>query len=105
MQNGYKIGLSASPISRDHICYDGKKFCCRITVILSNPRLGNASSACKIPLNKETVLYYIYRYSRDNSVTFGLQAGFKLFILQAIHLQAEHDPRTRILQQVTGDTV
>ena len=55
------------------------------------------------PLNKETVLYYIYRYSRDNSVTFGLQAGFKLFILQAIHLQAEHDPRTRILQHVTGD--
>ena len=55
------------------------------------------------PLNKETVLFHIYRYSRDNSVTFGLQAGFKLFILQSIHLLAEHDPRTRILQHVTGD--
>ncbi|MGP1576701.1 MAG: hypothetical protein ACTTH7_04305 [Treponema sp.] len=55
------------------------------------------------PLSKETVLYHIYHYSRDTSVIFGLQAGFKLFILQAIHLQADFDPKTRILQHVTGD--
>lgn len=55
------------------------------------------------PLNKETVLFHIYRYSRDNSVTFGLQAGFKLFILEAIHLQADYDPKTRKLQYVAGD--
>ena len=55
------------------------------------------------PLNKETVLFHIYRYSRDNSLTFGLQAGFKLFILEAIHLQADYDPKTRKLQYVAGD--
>ena len=55
------------------------------------------------PLNKETVLFHIYRYSRDNSVTFGLQAGFKLFILEALHLQADYDPKTRKLQYVAGD--
>ena len=54
-------------------------------------------------LNKETVLFHIYRYSRDNSLTFGLQAGFKLFILEAIHLQADYDPKTRKLQYVAGD--
>ena len=55
------------------------------------------------PLNKETVLFHIYRYSRDNSVTFGLQAGFKLFILEALHLQADYDPKTRKLQYGAGD--
>ena len=55
------------------------------------------------PLNKETVLFHIYHYSPDKRLTFGLQAGFKLFILEALHLQADYDPKTRKLQHVAGD--